>query len=900
MFTPLIPKSLSMVRLSCAALLAAMAACDSGPEVVEARQAALTAPTDPLQFEAASDWRFTQGGARSLALTNVHTQGASALAVTAPQPSTRLESKPLASTHPQLSRLDVGASMALDFQVPVQQANPFWFGAVQAYVSAPSRNVFNAYLGQVELTGIRRGVFTTLHFKLPDAAAAALKGATYSDLTFGVVLTVPANTTGVYVLDNLRVKGPLPPRPTDVSQITGGQSILLQAYKEYAPPASQIATQSFAQGVIQIPGSFHLVSGRTGTGSARFEFKLGTATPTVCTYAASSSLTDFVFSSCAGGARAGDLVPADMVRLTVVNGDPAAGKTKIKAQIALNPVGDELVTGLPPIPTSFGNTGAEVAAALDAFVQQQRNWQITDNVVVRLPTPDIAVGAPVIRNENVIFGPPEDNDPPFAINSRLTGTDLADAGWHVNGSISAPIDAAGARRTHLDVDLGIDIWLLTANINSVIGLTGSVDTHTPAFDGTTVQPTTSTAQFCYRYLGIAQVCKGPFNATTGLNQNIVDINQSITLLSVNYWVFRVTASGNLQLKADISGGFTPNGFALTFQPNASLGARLEGGLALGGFLGGGVFANVTLVGIQAPITTQVNAVLNASPAACNIQVSESLTASVTISTGGGRIGYYLEGGLTCGFFAGLCWRDEGNFFEWQGFSRTYEILPAAPLANQSIPLPAALCTPTGLAEGGISYPAVGQSFNAGDVSFLSGGFSRTFVNTSGGLPFPTFFDCHRLGWSSSDPSDVITTSDVPVAGGGTDCFTTIKYGTSGARTITLTASDPLLGNGLDTRATTVLVGNPATAPVVTMVRPAPYENPGNCNSIPGSGSATDPSGLVTTLSWFQVTRPNLAGVQVGTGPTASLGDGEIIRLVATNSAGQRAAVERPVTFICIK
>ena len=891
----------------CAALVLGAAACSQAADPVERGQSALTATSDPMQLEAATDWQVTQGRVRSLTVTGVHTQGAGALAVAAPQGYTRLESAAMSSDNPQLSRLDTGVSLNLDLQLPTQQANPFWFGAVQAYLSAPSRNVYNAYLGQVELTGMRTGLYTTLHFKVPDAAVSALKGASYSDLTIGLVLNVPDDTTGVYLIDNLRIKGPLPPPPTDASQIAEGQSIVLEAARSYAPPGSQVASQSFPAGIVQIPQSFHVVSGKTGRGTATFELELGTASSMMCSYTAAASLTDYVFGSCAGGVRPGDLVPADLVRLTVVNGDPAAGKTKIKAQIALNPAGDELVTGLPAIPTFFGTTGAEVQAALDAFVQQQRSWQITDNERVRLPTPAIPIGAPVVRNDEVIASPPDDHDPPFSIHSRLTGSDLADAGWHVNGSLAAPVDAAGARNTHFDIDLGVDIWLLTANLNSVIGLTGSADTHTPAFDGTTVQPTTSTAQFCYQFLGIAQVCKGPFDASTGLDANIADVDQSITLLDVSYWVFHVGASGQLVLKADLSGGFTPNGLALTFQPHASLGVHLEGGLAVGGFLGGGVFGDVELVAIDAPITAQVSAVLHAAPAQCNIHVSESLNASVTVSAGAGRIGYYIEGGLTCGFFSGLCWRDEGILFPWSGSSHTFDVLPAEPLANQDIPLPPALCAPTGLADGGIVYPVVGETFNPGDVSFLVGQFSRLFTDTTGDggdddLKIPTLFDCHTFAWSSSDPSDVITTTDVPVRT-STTCFTTIKYGAPGARTLTLTASDPLLGNGLHTRLSTIVAGDPALAPVVTMTRPAPFEFPGNCVAAEGNGSATDPGGLPTTLEWFEVVPSSAVTRSIGTGATAFLDRGDtfdIMRVVATDSAGHKAAVERPVSLECVK
>ena len=161
--------------------------------------------TDPLQFESEPDWHVTQGQVQSLTITNVHTQGQGALAVTAPQGYTRIDSKAISSTNPELETLEVGSQVSLDFQIPVAQVNPFWFGAVEMVISAPSRNVYSAYLGEVELTGLPTGVFTTLQFAVPAAVATALEGATYSDLTVGIVINVPNGTTGVYIIDNFRL-----------------------------------------------------------------------------------------------------------------------------------------------------------------------------------------------------------------------------------------------------------------------------------------------------------------------------------------------------------------------------------------------------------------------------------------------------------------------------------------------------------------------------------------------------------------------------------------------------------------------------------------------------------------------------------------------------------------------
>ena len=459
--------------------IAALAGCHSAGEAFETQTGALTS-AEVLGFESVSGWTRTQGTVQSIALTTTRTKGAQALALTKPSGNVRIESAKLASTTPDLQKIERGAYAALDFMIPTEQVGPYWTGAVQMHVSVPSRNLYNAYLGQVELTGARTAVYSTLRFKFPDATADIIKGATYSDLTFGIVLNVPTNSPGVYRLDNLRIKGKKPPAPTDETQITPGQSILLVASKAYAPASSTPAQQTFTQGVIQIPASFHVVTGAVGTGSATFEYALGTAANVVCQYTADAATgRDYKFASCVGGAKSGDLVPATFVRLTIVNGASAAGPTKIRAQIALNPIEDDILGGLPPIPTYFGTTAAEVAASLNAFVQAQRNWPVSGFVQLHLPTPAIPVQDSVIINGSAL--PPvrsSNTDPPFGVSGRLTGSDLADAGWHANGSIDAPIDDQGARNTSFDLDIGADVWLLGGS-TTILGLTGHAESHTP-------------------------------------------------------------------------------------------------------------------------------------------------------------------------------------------------------------------------------------------------------------------------------------------------------------------------------------------------------------------------------------------------------------------------------------
>ena len=152
-----------------------------------------------LGFENAADWSATTSGT-ALGLSSTHSQGASSLSV---QPSSsqnwnQLVSVPLSTLGPISTTID------LDLQLPLQQPNPYWLGAVQMYVTCPSHNIYNAFLAEVELTGQPLGVWNTLSFPLTTGEVSSLLGSGYTDLTLSVVLNVPFPTTGTYLFDNLR------------------------------------------------------------------------------------------------------------------------------------------------------------------------------------------------------------------------------------------------------------------------------------------------------------------------------------------------------------------------------------------------------------------------------------------------------------------------------------------------------------------------------------------------------------------------------------------------------------------------------------------------------------------------------------------------------------------------
>jgi RHS repeat-associated protein len=170
----------------------------SDSERTRAIIAALTAG-DVVGFEAQGAWSTTTPGV-VLALSTTRSQGAFSLSV---KPSNSNGFTPLASV-PLSTLTEVSPTLAYDVMLPTQQPNPNWYGTAQAYLNCPSRNIFSAFLGQVELTGKPLNVWNTVTFPVTNSQVSSLLQAGYSDLTITVVINVPVPTTGTYRVDNLR------------------------------------------------------------------------------------------------------------------------------------------------------------------------------------------------------------------------------------------------------------------------------------------------------------------------------------------------------------------------------------------------------------------------------------------------------------------------------------------------------------------------------------------------------------------------------------------------------------------------------------------------------------------------------------------------------------------------
>jgi arabinan endo-1,5-alpha-L-arabinosidase len=177
--------------LLCAGAAVHCAQPDAGPQV-ERISAALGA-ADVLSFDDPSAWN----GPGTLETSTTHSEGRFSLAVR-PRNYSVYESEPFEFS-------GKAREILVDVQLPVAQAPASWTGQVQLYLESRSAALYSSYIGQVDLTGLPRGSFTTLKYAVPAAVAERLK-AGVNDLKVRLVLNVPSSSSGVYLLDNLRIR----------------------------------------------------------------------------------------------------------------------------------------------------------------------------------------------------------------------------------------------------------------------------------------------------------------------------------------------------------------------------------------------------------------------------------------------------------------------------------------------------------------------------------------------------------------------------------------------------------------------------------------------------------------------------------------------------------------------
>lgn len=161
-----------------------------------------SAPVPPIEstkalfgFENRSDWLVT--GSAAVSTTNTKTEGTAALMLSGSGYIT-VQSRDFTST--LLDKASTNATV--DIYLPANPVNPYWKGSVDLYADCPSGGVSSAYLGQVALTALPNGAFSTIQFTL-SSQVKSLLGTSHRDLSFKFAVNSPS--AGV-VLDRFQVK----------------------------------------------------------------------------------------------------------------------------------------------------------------------------------------------------------------------------------------------------------------------------------------------------------------------------------------------------------------------------------------------------------------------------------------------------------------------------------------------------------------------------------------------------------------------------------------------------------------------------------------------------------------------------------------------------------------------
>lgn len=852
----------------------------SAPQAADvAVAAALSSPaaSAAFGFESLAGWTVSSG---TRSLGTPRTQGQTALLLQSPVNYTTLTSAPLALTAADLAPLtQEGSYVAIDMSLPVQQPNPYWFGAAQMFLSCPDRGVYNAYLGQHELTGKRLGSYLTYRFAIPGLVRQQLAQAACSNFSVTFVVNVPSAGTGLYRIDNIRFKTSADPGSTGT-----GASVNLIARRSYAPPASTPGAATFAESRIQVPESFHVATGNAGTGQLTLLLSLGAGDQTTCTYAGASQGSRYFFSSCSRGERAGDLVLASAATMTIVSGNASAGETKVKAQLAVDPTGDELASGLTPIPTFWGDTSVEMSAIGAAYMNRVAAAPRDGlHVTLALPARNKKVRQVRVRDMLDPNAPPlSPTDPPFDQYGDLDGDDLANGYWRLSGNADGFPEGPDRFHTHFQGTLGVHGVILGHDIEVVKGeLSFDSDSGVVGISGRTGGSSSGQARAYVFGTEVGSAVLGP--EVTDVVLASEDVGHDIPVFSFGILTFSVGLHAGAHVTLHSQVGVDGGSFTLT--PDVTITASVSGKADVL-IASGGLSASVELLNLALPITASLLWGINTNPGACNAELRFVTDADATVSLGAGKLVAHVTFG-NCDILD-LCHTETWNITDWDAIIEHTEPFLHMSETPANIALPRSLCD----RPFAISVDCVGDGETL--IVDMPIGFGSTANVPPGQAPpgsvlVPSAIPCEQRTWSTTGPDDVI------VQGG---CDAIIHFHNTGNIAVTMQAT-----NGFTTETATKLVnvvgaGTGTFARIVTPPQGCVRDFPG-ATPTQLRGAAVAPGGQPLTLSW---------SVQTGDDPFTPLGQGEIItwttpststegvlRLFAVRADGESVTVTNPFT-----
>lgn len=622
-----------------------------------------------MGFEVAGSWTVSGSSPTPgfAAVTSPHrTQGLAAYAITNPPNMMTVASQPISSTATGLAGIGSPNSfLQVDVFIPVQQGNRVNSGSIRAFVTSPSRGLRKVPLEKVDFNDYRPGMYHTLRFAIPAAVWAALSGAIYSDLVVELAISSPGRLTGTYLLDHLRVHAPsMPQSPSTEDPPVGyGGSVDFVIFGD-AP-----ATEHFDLAGAQIPESFHLKLGSVSTSSVQLQLGLD-GTPLVkCTYGADpadETFRSFTLLSCEDGWAAGDLVTSNWASLAILQADPAQTQN-IRAQIALNPLGDVVGSGLlPPMPTFWGDAdgcipepvagevvtlsascadqAAQASAIITEYFNRVRDANPSPNWIVT-PVPEFAqrMGDPTPADYLMGLstmslagssqpGTSSLDNPLFDTGGHLNEGGTFDAYWRLHGNLTPVIvPNTDQNKTLFEATFGTHTVLFGRDIDVVaIKLVADTDSGqtTPEF-----KPATSTGRAGLYLFGI-QLPSGGYTVKPGTGFSIhPKVSDEYNLPPIQVWIFSVTAGAHVEAELEAAGSAAVAGLNLRVVPTAAVGAHVSGGVNLG-VAQGAVQARVNLASISAPVVAQAKWVINNTAQVCATTLEGTLDGNVNLSSGG--------------------------------------------------------------------------------------------------------------------------------------------------------------------------------------------------------------------------------------------------------------------------
>jgi len=718
-----------------------------------------------LGFEDPGDWR-TDGG--TLSSTPIRTQGNAALALDARDDDVELTSVPVTDFTAALAGLsDPASSFAIDVSLPTDGDHDCddrpAAGRIELLVSSQALRLHHRHVATGSFRGLRRGTYSTMLLDVPPELRAALVGLQSGDLVFHVEVHAHGDARGTYRFDNLRVHAPSTPPPN------AGLPLDLTALLSYAPPSSTPASATFPVGALQIPQSVHAKLGSPGQGSATLVIGIGGTTLATCTYVGQGS--DYVASSCTGGFQAGDIVGADAVTLTIVAGDSAAGPTKVRAQLALDPLGDEVGRGLlPPMPTYWGATASESSQILDAFSTAVTATPPAEHVWVKTPVPDYARRTSDFSPVDTTNGPPAPNDPPFHKSGHANPGGSFDAYWALDGSLTNA-STNGRNEVHFDADASTHA-VLFGHDATIAEAKFTADTDTGQVTPNGIESPSASGSLHFYLFGNEIPGGGDVSPNVAFTFDPSTGQKQYNLPPIGFWVFSITVGLTADAGVLAQGTVGFGGIGVSITPDADFGAHLEGSIGVPGIISGGLDVQVELLTVSLPIAANASWTLVASsPQDCSATLDFSAGSNVTVSSGGGEVDLVATFGP-----CPLCFSITQKLFGWNPLSSNTHNVFTVNDTVQTFPLPAGTCTePLDVVVGA---PNGGGPIQTDSSTLLAGSASRR--SPTGGPPTPV--DCADLTWTSDNPAD---SGLFPLQG----CSPTVDFGTPGQRTLTLTATD---------------------------------------------------------------------------------------------------------------